>query len=191
MKKKLVMVIASMVFSLPLAFAQQTGGANPQSSSDNEFVTKAAGGGLAEVQLGQLAAQKASNPDVKQFAQKMVDDHSRANDELKNVASQKNVTLPTDLPPEEQQLRDRLQNMSGQEFDRTYMRHMVQDHAKDVAEFQREATRGQDNDVKQFASKTLPVLQQHLKMARQVAGKVGASGARSSEGKTGASDQQR
>ena len=188
MKKKLVIVIVSMVVSLPLAFAQQTGGTNPQSSSDNEFVTKAAGGGLAEVQLGQFAAQKASNPDVKQFAQKMVDDHSRANDELKNVASQKNVTLPTDLPPEEQQLRDRLQNMSGQEFDRTYMRHMVQDHVKDVAEFQREATRGQDSDVKQFASKTLPVLQQHLKMARQVASKVGASGARSSQGK---SEQQR
>ncbi len=144
--------------------------------SDTVFVKKAAEGGLAEVELGKLATEKASSDDVKQFGQRMVDDHSKANDQLKQVASQKNLTLPTDLNAKDKAQKDRLSKLSGKAFDRAYMRSMVMDHTKDVAEFKKEANSGADPDVKNFASQTLPTLQDHLKSARDVASKVGAAG---------------
>ena len=137
------------------------------SSADQQFVTKAAQGGMAEVELGQLAAQKAQNPQVKQFGQKMVDDHTKANDQLKQVASQEGVTLPTGLDAKDQALKDRLSKLSGDQFDRVYMQHMVQDHKKDIADFQKEANNGKDQQVKQFAQQTLPTLKEHLQMAQQ------------------------
>jgi putative membrane protein len=144
-------------------------------ASDQHFVTKAAQGGLAEVELGQLAASKGSNDAVKQFGQKMVDDHGKANDELKSVAQQKNITLPTEPDAKAKSEKARLEKLSGAEFDKAYMAHMVKDHKKDVAEFQKESTSGKDSDVKQWAGKTLPTLQSHLQMAQDTAAKVGAS----------------
>lgn len=140
--------------------------------SDSHFVLDAAKGGLAEVEMGRLAAEKASSPDVKQFGQRMVDDHSKANDELKAVASQKGLTLPTELAAADKATLDRLSKLSGEAFDRAYMSDMVKDHRKDVAEFKKEATAGKDADVKAFAGKTLPTLEEHLKMAQDVHGKV-------------------
>ena len=137
------------------------------SQADKTFVKKAAEGGLAEVQLGQLAAQKGNSDRVKQFGQRMVDDHTKANDQLKSVAQQKGVQLPTDLDAKDKALKDKLSNLSGDQFDHMYMQHMVQDHKKDVAEFQKEANSGKDQDVKNFAQQTLPTLQDHLKMAQQ------------------------
>jgi putative membrane protein len=136
------------------------------SATDTRFIKEAAMGGMEEVQLGQLAAQKASNADVKNFGQRMVDDHTKANDQLKQVASTKGVNLPTDLDKSAQREYDKLSKMSGAQFDREYMDHMVSDHKKDVSEFQKEAKNGKDPDVKQFASSTLPVLQQHLQLAQ-------------------------
>ena len=147
-------------------------------SGDRKFMEKAAQGGMAEVKLGQLATQKAQSDDVKKFGQKMVDDHSKANDQLKQVASAKGVTLPTDTDKSSQHEYDKLSKMSGAQFDREYMDHMVSDHKKDVSEFQKEAKSGKDADVKQFASSTLPVLQEHLQLA-QSADKVARN-----EGKT-------
>jgi putative membrane protein len=138
------------------------------SPSDKQFVMKAAQGGLAEVQLGQLAAQNGNSDRVKQFGQRMVDDHSKANDQLKQVAQQKGVTIPTELSAKDQAEKDRLSKLKGDAFDRAYMKHMVMDHKTDVAEFQKEAKSGKDNDVKNFASQTLPILQDHLKEAQQV-----------------------
>jgi len=137
--------------------------------ADKNFISKAAQGGLAEVQLGQLAAQKASDPQVKQFAQRMVDDHSKANDKLKQVASSKNVTLPTDLPSDAKREEDKLNKLSGAQFDREYMNHMLSDHKKDVSLFRSQAKSGKDSEVKQFASDTLPTLEQHLQMAQTIA----------------------
>jgi putative membrane protein len=130
---------------------------------------------MAEVELGQLAADKAANPDVKEFAQRMVKDHSQANDQLKQIAMQKGVTLPTSPSKKNQATKDRLSKLSGDAFDKAYMADMVKDHKKDVAAFQRESSSGQDPDVKQFASQTLPTLQDHLKQAETVTPKLGGS----------------
>jgi putative membrane protein len=133
---------------------------------DRKFIEDAARGGMAEVQLGQLAAQKGQSSEVKQFGQKMADDHGKANDQLKSIASSKNVTLPTDLDRAHKRDYDRLSKLSGAEFDREYMKHMVSDHKKDVGDFRKEARSGKDGDVKGFASSTLPTLEQHLKLAQ-------------------------
>jgi putative membrane protein len=134
-------------------------------------VKKAAVGGMAEVELGKLATEKASNDDVKKFGQRMVDDHSKANDQLKQLASQKGVTVPSDLEAKDKALKDRLSKLSGTEFDRAYMKNMVRDHNKDVAEFRKESKSAKDNDLKNFASQTLPTLEDHLKQAKSIAPK--------------------
>ncbi|HKQ09142.1 MAG TPA: DUF4142 domain-containing protein [Blastocatellia bacterium] len=149
---------------------------NVPSSADRDFMTKAAVGGMEEVELGRLATQKAANADVKAFGQRMVDDHSRAGNELKSLAAQKNVTLPTALDQQHQADVDKLSKLSGAAFDREYMSMMVKDHVEDVAEFEREAATGSDSDVKAWAGRTVPTLRQHLQMAQDAAGKVGATG---------------
>jgi len=138
------------------------------SSADYKFVTEAARGGMAEVQLGQIAKDRATDPAVKQFADKMVKDHSQADQQLTQLAAQKGVTLPADLPATEKRETDRLMKLSGAEFDRAYMNHMVRDHKKDVKEFERESQKAHDPDVQSWASKTLPTLQEHLKMAEDI-----------------------
>src|SRR4051794_40661247 len=138
------------------------------SSDDREFLTTAAQGGLMEVELGRLAAQKAQNADVKRFGQRMVDDHSKANTELKTLASAKGVTLPTDMNAEGKEEQAKLSKLSGAEFDKEYMSLMVEDHEKDVSEFEKESRDQDDPDVKAFAAKTLPTLQQHLQMAQSI-----------------------
>lgn len=142
------------------------------SAADSKFVKEAAVGGMEEVALGQLAAQKASDPDVKNFGQKMVDDHSKANDQLKQVASQKGITIPSALPASKQKEVDQLSKLSGTAFDKKYVSMMVQDHKKDVAEFKKESTKAKDTDVKGFASNTLPTLQDHLKMIEDISAKM-------------------
>ena len=138
------------------------------SASDQHFVKSAAQGGMAEVQLGQLAVEKASNPEVKKFGQRMVDDHSKANEQLKQVASEKNITLPETLNAKDEATKQKLSALSGEQFDRAYMSDMVKDHTQDVAEFRKESNGGQDEAVKNFASTTLPTLESHLKEARQI-----------------------
>ena len=138
------------------------------SSTDRTFATKAAEGGQAEVVLGQLATQKAASPQVRQFGQRMVTDHSKANQDLMAIAKQQNLTLPTKLNSEAMATEKRLQNESGKSFDKAYSQDMVQDHKQDIADFQKEANSGQDPALKGFAQKYLPVLQQHLQMAQQL-----------------------
>lgn len=149
-------------------------------AADAMFIRTAAMDGMAEVEHGRLAAQHAANDEVKQFAQRMVDDHSKAGDELKGLASQKNVTLPAGLDAKHQAMQDKLSNMKGTAFDRAYMAHMVTAHQQAVALFQKEASGGKDADAKAWAAKTLPTLQEHLKMARGINAKV--MGAQKTEG---------
>ncbi len=146
------------------------------SAADKKFVMEAARGGMAEVELGQLAAQKASSSEVKSFGQMMVDDHTKANDELKSLASGKGITVPTDLDAKSKAQKARLEKLSGEEFDRAYMRDMERDHRKDVAEFKRESASGKDQELKDWAGKTLPTLEKHLQHAEQTASAVGAGG---------------
>jgi len=137
-------------------------------TSDKKFVMDAATGGMAEVQLGKLAADKATNPDVKQFGQRMADDHSKANDELKALASKESIDLPASLDAKHQATVDRLSKLSGADFDKAYVKEMVKDHDMDVKEFQKEAQNGQNTSVRDFASKTLPTLQEHQKMIHDI-----------------------
>src|SRR5207237_944698 len=131
---------------------------------DKTFVMNAAIGGMAEVELGKLASEKASNESVKDFGKKMVDDHGKANEELKEVASKQKIDIPTSLDSKHQATVDRLSKLSGAAFDKAYVREMVKDHDEDVKEFQKEAQNGQDSAVRDFASKTLPTLQEHQRM---------------------------
>ena len=139
-----------------------------QTMADTKFMKEAAQGGMAEVALGQLAVEKASNADVKKFGQRMVDDHSKANDKLKQLASQKNVALPQDLNAKDKATKASLEKLSGEQFDQAYMKDMVKDHKKDVGDFQRESKAAHDPDVKQFAADTLPTLEDHLKQAESI-----------------------
>jgi putative membrane protein len=138
-------------------------------ASDKSFVKKAAEGGLAEVELGQLATQKASSEEVKKFGQRMVDDHSKANDQLKQVAAQQQIDLPTEPSAKDKATKARLEKLSGEKFDRAYMSDMVKDHRKDVGEFAHEAKMGKDPAIKSFAESTLPTLREHLKEAEKIA----------------------
>jgi putative membrane protein len=139
------------------------------SSKDYKFVTEAAKGGMTEVELGQLAEQKASNQAIKDFGKKMAEDHKKANDELTQLVSQKGATLPADVTSTgEKRVEDHLRNLSGADFDKAYMDHMVKDHKKDVKEFEKMSKDAQDPQLKAWAAKTLPTLQEHLQMAENL-----------------------
>jgi len=138
------------------------------STADKKFMREAAEGGMAEVELGKLATEKASSQDVKQFGQRMVDDHSKANDQLKQVAQNEGIKLPTTLSPAEKAEKERLSKLSGERFDQAYMALMRKDHTKDVSDFRMESKSGHDPEVKNFASQTLPTLEDHLKQAESI-----------------------
>jgi putative membrane protein len=146
------------------------------SVDDKAFVVKAEKGGMAEVDLGKLAAEKGSTDEVKKFGQRMADDHSKADGELKTLAQSKNITLPANLDAKEKATHDRLAKMSGAAFDRAFMTQMLADHRKVVAAFRTESRSGKDPDVKAWAGKTLPTLEDHLKSAETTAKGVGAAG---------------
>ncbi len=178
-KSVISMALVTAFAAYAVAQMSQTNAGNSRtglSAADKTFIKKAAEGGLAEVELGQLAAQKASSPEVKQFGQRMVDDHSKANDQLKQVASQKGVTVPDKLTAKDAATKAKLEKLSGEAFDRAYMKDMVSDHTKDVSEFQDASQTARDPDVKDFVSKTLPTLQEHLNQAQSIAPKVAKSG---------------
>ena len=172
--------MASPTTRAPILFLGLVGGASAQTKTDRvnapsandatpgasqaparderTFVEKVAIGGIAEVHLGQLAQQKASSDQVKQFGSRMVQDHGKANDDLKRVASDNGIQMPGSLDKKHEKDLERLQKLSGAEFDRAYMKYMVGDHKKDVAEFEKESKSGKDTAIKDFAVKTLPTL---------------------------------
>jgi putative membrane protein len=165
---------------------------------DMEFATEAAKGGLMEVKLGELAQQQAASDDVKQFGQRMVEDHGKANDQLKQIAQDKAIDLPQELPADAQQKYDELKQESGDEFDQAYMDEMVSDHQKDVEEFQQYVETGQDPDLTSFAEQTLPTLEEHLQLAQQTqeqvkaaASEPPATGAQGGQQQAGAAQEQR
>jgi putative membrane protein len=155
--------------SSPTKSASATKASARTAMADTKFIKEAAEGGMAEVALGQLAVEKASSGDVKKFGQRMVDDHGKANDDLKQLASQKNVDVPQDLNAKDKATKASLEKLSGQQFDQAYMKDMLKDHKKDIADFRRESRSAQDPDVKKFASQTLPTLEEHLRQAESIA----------------------
>jgi putative membrane protein len=191
-----------MRFTIPLALGAalvastlttaQTPNPTPKTSStsdvkttsmnpDHHFVIEAADGGMAEVELGQLAADKATNPKVKSFGQQMATDHGKASEELKSIATAKNITLPSAPSAKHKATKDRLSKLSGAAFDRAYMLEMVKDHQLDAAAFRKESNMGKDAEVKAWAAKTLAVVEDHLKMARDIQKEVAAGTAKSTQ----------
>lgn len=133
---------------------------------DTEFAVKAADGGMLEVELGKLAQTNAASPEVKKFAQMMVDEHTKANDELKAVAAQKNITLPATMGEKCQKKYNDLAEKKGNDFDKDYISLMVSDHKDVVDEFEKEADKGNDPEIKAWAGEKLPALRHHLEMAQ-------------------------
>jgi putative membrane protein len=162
--------------------SSQTPGQNPSMDSqtngmqagqpspvDRMFVTKAMQGSMAEVQLGQLTLQKSNNEQVKQFAQRMIDDHTKLNDQMKPVAQQVGVTVPNQVSKNDRKTLAKLQALSGSAYDQAYINDMVKDHKQDLNDFQMEASSGQDQTVKDAATQGSKVIAQHLQMAQQMA----------------------
>lgn len=170
MKRKLwiLVLVAFAVVSAGTAFAAGT-----LARGDQKFFTEAANGGMMEVQLGQMAQKQAQSQDVKSFGERMVTDHTKANDELKTLAQQKDLAMPSAMEHKMKKAMDKLSGMSGADFDRKYMEMMVKDHTKDVADFRKAAKNVKDADLNAWAKKTLPTLEDHLKQAKETAQKLG------------------
>jgi len=178
---KMLMLMLAFVFALSLstAYAQMTTGSpsgrdttrsqtTPLSKSDHDFLIKAAQGGMAEVEFGKLAASKATDEQVKEMGRKLVDDHTKANDRLMSIAQSKGVTLPTGLSKADQKELDKLSRVSGKDFDKAFLNQVKKDHEKDISLFKKEAKDGKDPDLRAFASQTLPALESHLTMAKDM-----------------------
>ena len=135
---------------------------------DSKFAVTAANGGMLEVTLGGLAVQKSSNPRVKAYGSMLVTDHTKANNELKALALNKNIALPAALGEEEQHHVNDLSKKAGKDFDKAYMSMMVDDHKKDISEFEKASDKASDVDLKTFASQTLPTLRMHLDSAKAI-----------------------
>jgi len=137
-------------------------------TNQDSFWADAAQSGMAEVALGNLALQKSQNEDVKRLAQMVVDDHSKANDQLKTLAASKSATLPADVSAKQKATMDKLNGLSGDAFDKEFVKTMVKDHEAAIKLFQKQADSGSDADVKAFATATLPTLRSHLDMANSL-----------------------
>jgi len=144
-------------------------------TSDSSFVNEAAIGGISEVELGKLASTKAANAEVKKFGQMMVTDHSKANEELKALATKKGWTLPTESDSSHKSTLDTLKNKSGADFDKEYVEEMVDDHVEDVKAFEDKAKNATDPDLKAFAEKTLPTLRKHLDAIKAIQAKMNSA----------------
>jgi len=145
-------------------------------STDLDFILEAARGGMSEVELGKLAAQQAQSDEVKRFGQKMADEHGRGVDELKSIAQNRNITFPSSLTSEAKGLESRLSKLHGPAFDRAYMKAMLSDHRKDIHAFKHESTTGRDAEVKAWATRALPMLEDHLKAAQAANASVTPAG---------------
>lgn len=159
--------------------AQQSQPAEPaqtaQVSGDQQFIAEAAQDGRSEVELGQLAASKASSPAVKKLAQKIVADHTKANQQLESLPQASQAMQSATPPAKEGGTADRLSQLSGKEFDRAFVEQVIQDHENAISRFKEAAASAQDPDVKRFASQTLPILEQHLQMAKSAEKALGGS----------------
>ena len=170
MKKKIQIISRLFILALAIgavslagvarAETTSTGEGSSLSASDKTFMKKASKGGMMEVAMGKLAEQNAQSDDVKSFGKRMVADHSKANDELKSIASKKGVQLPSK------------EHTGKWTSDKAYIDMMVKDHEKDLAEFKEEANSGSDSDLKKFADDTAKVIQEHLDQAKEVQGKL-------------------
>ena len=162
-----------LLVTLVLVFPFAAFGAD--SSPDSAFYKNAAEGGISEVELGNLAQKTSKTESVKDFGAMMVKDHTAANDKLKGVAASKNISLPTSANMGQMATKAKLEVLSGDTFDKSYIKGMIKDHEEDIAMFTKEAASGKDPDAKAFAVATLPTLRVHLKKIKSIAITAGVS----------------
>lgn len=165
-----VVLVASVA---GLVYAQQ--GTSKVAKGDRTFVDKAASGNMFEVQLAQYALNNTQSPEVRNFAQRIITDHTTLNQQLTQVAQQHGITVPQNMDKADRKTYDHLTKLRGADFDRSYINQMIKDHEKDIKDFQHEAQHGQNPDLKNLASNAVPILQEHLRMARSIAPQVGAT----------------
>jgi len=177
-------VVAIGLLAAPPIFAQTgpghaatTPAKNALDQEDKTFVKEAAIGGMAEVELSKIA-QKSENADVKRFADRMIEDHTKANEQLTSIVAGLGVDIPKALDSEHERMRQKLQTLHGKAFDDQYMHAMVEDHNKAVKLFQQEERSGRNTELKQFAQKTLPTLDEHQKMALELSRKLSQTATR-------------
>lgn len=179
-------IVAAGLLAVPPAFAQTSQTSRPAASSakdapldqeDRKFVQMATIGGIAEVELSKIA-QKSENADVKRVADRMIEDHTKANEQMTAIAATLGVETPKALDSEHERVRDKLRTLHGKAFDDQYMRDMVEDHDKAVKLFREEEHSGHNAELKQFAHKTLPTLEEHQKMALELSHKLSQTAAR-------------
>jgi putative membrane protein len=141
-------------------------------SNDEKFMIEAAQGGMMEVKLGELASTKGQNAEVKAFGKKMVEDHTKANNDLKELAKKNNIQLPNDMSSDQKDMYEKLTKLSGAEFDKEYVSAMVDDHEEDLEAFQGQADDAKDVDLKAFAAKYAPVIKGHYEMIKAINDKM-------------------
>lgn len=171
MKKHVIFwTVAVLLAVMPaMAGAADKEKTDKKSGMHKEFMKEAAQGGIFEVKAGELASQRAQDPEVKQFADRMVSDHGKANNELQAIAQSKNISLPTEMGKKHEKHLAKLEKAKAKSFDREYMKLMVKDHEKDVAEFRKAKEKAQGNpELATWVEKTLPVLEEHLQMAQNI-----------------------
>jgi putative membrane protein len=159
-----------VTFAVGTALAAENGMVSKQ---DKHFMMEASQGGMMEVQLGQYAAEHATNADVRSFGQRMVKDHTAINAKLVELAGDKGVKLSTTLDKKNQKMMDKLTGKKGSDFDTAYMKAMLHDHHKDIDAFEKEAQKTDDGKLKDFINDALPTLREHLALAKTIAPKVG------------------
>lgn len=152
-----------------------SGQSTPNTMADRDFVKEALQGGMAEVQMGQLALQKSNNDQIKQFAQKMIDDHTQLGEQMKPVAQQLGIKEPKDISKKDKEIVAKLQNLNGDAFDKAYVQTMLKDHKHDNMAFKREAESGADPNVKQAATQGEQVISAHLQLIQQIAKSQGVT----------------
>lgn len=160
----LVVVAAAVCFG---AEKEKTADAG-KSSADAAFIKKAANGGMTEVELGKIAQDKGKTDDVKSFGERMVKDHGKANDDLKSVASKMNIEVPEKVNAKHQATIDKFSKMSADSFDAAYVKEMIKDHKKDIAEFESAKGEVTNEDLKKFIDDTVPVMKEHLEMVQKM-----------------------
>ena len=177
---KSIFAALALVLSFGGYAADKKGGDSKVSKGDRSFIMEAANDSMAEIELGKVAQQNAANEDVKKFAQRMVDDHSTASKELEPIATQLGVTPPTAPHGKHARMVKDLSKKTGAKFDKDYIDDMVKDHKKAVKLFDRQAQKGESEELRGFAAKQLPVLQDHLKMAQELQAGMKKTGKKSS-----------
>ncbi|MGE5403035.1 MAG: DUF4142 domain-containing protein [Ignavibacteriales bacterium] len=151
---------------------ENVGSTTTGASVNREFVDNAASGGMMEVELGTIALERASSQEVKDLARHIMDDHTKANEQLKSIAAKENIPVPGVLKDDQRDNIDKLSKLSGSDFDKEYVDLMVKDHKDDIKEFEDMAQNAQSPGLKAFAQQTLPVLKDHLQMAQTVQSKL-------------------